>query len=158
MPCGRQLAEGRSAIKFACRCLYNSAAAGSRGGIVSPGRMKSARLGPIAKPAEFTRCTTLRLRCHKPVRFGFPSADFGTGALRSGLPSDVRGIPGVGYLIHCAEAVAAQIVAARQIRRIIQALIVAGIFAASKPAVSIIEVCGRGLPDSPGWYWDSIFW
>src|SRR5947207_13979980 len=38
-----------------------------------------------------------------PVMSGLPSAVFGAGADRFGLPSGVRGIPGVGYLIHCAD-------------------------------------------------------
>src|ERR1041384_2136747 len=42
-----------------------------------------------------------------PERSGFPSAVCGTGAFRLGLPSAVRGVPGSGTLIHCADAVAA---------------------------------------------------
>src|SRR2546427_6321757 len=37
-----------------------------------------------------------------PDRSGLPSAVFGTGADRFGLPSGVRGIPGVVYFSHCA--------------------------------------------------------
>src|SRR2546425_7156872 len=39
-----------------------------------------------------------------PERSGWPSAPRGPGAARSGFPSDVRGIFGVGWLSHCALA------------------------------------------------------
>src|SRR5438105_6017961 len=39
---------------------------------------------------------------HSPDSDGLPSAFFGAGADRFGLPSGSRGMPGVGYLIHCA--------------------------------------------------------
>src|ERR1700682_6378428 len=42
-----------------------------------------------------------------------PSAVLGAGAARSGLPSGVRGIPGVGCVNHCAEAEAAVMNATR---------------------------------------------
>jgi hypothetical protein len=38
---------------------------------------------------------------HSPERSGFPSAVFGAGAERFGLPSGIRGIPAVGYFNHC---------------------------------------------------------
>ena len=42
-------------------------------------------------------------RCSQtPERSGFPSAVFGAGAVRLGLPSGVRGRPGVGKLSHWA--------------------------------------------------------
>src|SRR5437870_13761569 len=40
-----------------------------------------------------------------PLRSGWPSEARGAGALRLGLPSLVRGVPGKGSLIHCACAV-----------------------------------------------------
>jgi hypothetical protein len=39
---------------------------------------------------------------HNPERSGCPSAVLVMGALRSGSPSAVRGIPGVDKLNHCA--------------------------------------------------------
>src|SRR2546425_6706439 len=39
-----------------------------------------------------------------PDRSGLPSGVFGAGAERFALPSGIRGIPGVGYCTHCAEA------------------------------------------------------
>src|SRR6266849_5897946 len=39
-----------------------------------------------------------------PERSGLPSAVFGAGAERFGLPSGKRGTPGVAKLIHCAAA------------------------------------------------------
>src|SRR5882762_9491026 len=40
-----------------------------------------------------------------PVRSGLPSAVRGAGAAMLGVPSGRRGVPGVGYLSHCAAAV-----------------------------------------------------
>jgi hypothetical protein len=37
---------------------------------------------------------------HSPEMSGLPSAVFGAGAVRFGLPSAVRGIPAVGYFNH----------------------------------------------------------
>src|ERR1700720_1687762 len=39
---------------------------------------------------------------HTPERSGFPSAVRGAGAVRFGLPPEVRGMPGVGRFSHCA--------------------------------------------------------
>src|SRR5262245_24810357 len=41
--------------------------------------------------------------CHRPVRSGLPSALRGAGAVRFGLSSTVRGMPGVRRCNHCAE-------------------------------------------------------
>ena len=41
---------------------------------------------------------------HSPASTGFPFACRGVGAVKSGLPSAVRGMPAVGYFNHCAEA------------------------------------------------------
>src|SRR5437016_12823845 len=43
-----------------------------------------------------------------PLRAGWPSEARGAGALRLGLPSLVRGVPGKGSLIHWACAVKAR--------------------------------------------------
>src|SRR6266852_9184132 len=40
--------------------------------------------------------------CHKPDRSILPSGVRGAGAVRFGLPSGVRGMPGVGCFSHCA--------------------------------------------------------
>jgi hypothetical protein len=37
---------------------------------------------------------------HIPEKSGLPPEVFGAGARRFGLPSGVRGVPGVGKLIH----------------------------------------------------------
>src|SRR5438128_6314185 len=42
------------------------------------------------------------IHCHRPERSGLPSAVRGAGAVRFGLASGVRGMPGVGYFSHCA--------------------------------------------------------
>src|ERR1700681_2358010 len=39
---------------------------------------------------------------HRPERSGLPSGARGAGATRFGLPSAVRGVPGVGWFNHCA--------------------------------------------------------
>src|SRR3954467_15844745 len=41
---------------------------------------------------------------HRPEKSGWPSAAFGAGAVRFGLPSAVLGTFGVGYFNHCAPA------------------------------------------------------
>src|ERR1700730_5525915 len=56
-------------------------------------------------------CRDLVLGIHTPDRSGWPSAAFGAGALRSGLPSAPRGTPGVGVSSHCAESGAARMAA-----------------------------------------------
>src|SRR5437773_11258753 len=45
---GKQCADGRSAMKLAIRFWWSASAAGSNGGIFSPGRMKSYRFVPIS--------------------------------------------------------------------------------------------------------------
>src|SRR5262245_18303908 len=49
-----------------------------------------------------------RLEIQIPLRSGWPSEACGAGALRLGLPSSVRGVPGKGSLIHWACAVEAR--------------------------------------------------
>src|SRR5882762_4622850 len=49
-----------------------------------------------------------RLEIQIPLRSGWPSDARGAGALRLGLPSLVRGVPGKGSLIHWACAVEAR--------------------------------------------------
>src|SRR5215510_7470507 len=45
-----------------------------------------------------------KILCQRPVRSGLPSAVRGAGAARFGLRSEVRGMPGAGYFIHCASS------------------------------------------------------
>src|SRR5438552_9596162 len=52
-----------------------------------------------------------------PERSGFPSAFLGAGADRLGLPSAIRGMPGVGYLSHCAAGAAPIINTAASVSR-----------------------------------------
>src|ERR1700694_13207 len=40
--------------------------------------------------------------CQTPERSGLPSEERGAGAVRLGLPSRMRGVPGVGKFNHCA--------------------------------------------------------
>ena len=90
-PVGRQLALGSSFESVARRSLkifFPSALNGT----VSP---------------FFTACArskTARDACQMPERSGLPSAVVGAGAERLGEPSGSRGIPGVLYPCHCAEA------------------------------------------------------
>src|SRR5688572_29531949 len=49
-----------------------------------------------------------RLEIQIPLRSGWPSEARGAGALRLGLPSLVRGVPGNGSVIHWACAVTAK--------------------------------------------------
>src|SRR5215467_7689793 len=49
-----------------------------------------------------------RLEIQIPLRLGWPSEARGAGALRLGLPSLVRGVPGKGSLIHWACALKAK--------------------------------------------------
>src|SRR5439155_11623496 len=57
---------------------------------------------------------------HMPLRSGLPSGVRGPGADMSGVPSRVRGTPGVGYSSHCADITpetATTMTAAAEIRR-----------------------------------------
>ena len=45
--------------------------------------------------------------CQMPEKSGWPSGRWGAGAVRSTLPSLVRGMPAVGSFVHCAGATAA---------------------------------------------------
>src|SRR5439155_759592 len=61
---GKQCADGRSAMKLAIRFWWSASAAGSNGGIFSPGRIKSSRFGPIARTV--TRSLGFLTRSHRP--------------------------------------------------------------------------------------------
>src|SRR5215510_13592143 len=61
--------------------------------------------------------------CHNPDISGWPSAVFGAGADRFGLPSGVRGIPAVGYLSHCGVGDAAITNAAMNIAKAFMAIL-----------------------------------
>src|SRR6185436_16000520 len=60
---------------------------------------------------------------HSPDMSGLPSAVFGAGADRFGLPSGVRGIPAVGYLSHCGAGDAAITNAAMNIANAFMAIL-----------------------------------
>src|SRR5207253_1569465 len=85
------------------RCLKTVSAQGWNG--TSPG-FRSA-----AMSARYLAATW-----YIPESAGLPSAFFGAGAERFGLPSGVRGIPGVGILSHCAGANTARASVATMIR------------------------------------------
>src|SRR5262245_9935208 len=69
-------------------------------GTFDPAGMKRSRPRPLG-------LVTWRLESQIPVRSGCPSEARGAGAVRLGLPSVVRGVPGNGTLIHWACAVKA---------------------------------------------------
>src|SRR5438093_7982090 len=90
MPCGIQRSEGLPLPSDSARCLYRDAAHGWNGG--SP---KSA--------AIFCRYRPL-VALQMPDRSGLPSGVVGAGAVRSALPSAVRGALGSRRFTHCANA------------------------------------------------------
>src|SRR2546427_7493977 len=69
-------------------------------GTFDPAGMKRSRPRPLG-------LVYWRLESQTPPRSGWPSEACGAGALRLGLPSLVRGVPGKGTLIHWACAVQA---------------------------------------------------
>src|SRR5215831_9458988 len=89
-PFGRQLVPGLSRPRFAKERLTFSMAQGR----TSVG-LRSAAIFIRYLPA---------LMPQTPDKSGFPSEVRGAGAFRFGLPSGVRGVPGVGYAIHWAQA------------------------------------------------------
>src|SRR2546427_11331611 len=70
-------------------------------GIFDPAGIKRSRPRPLG-------LVYWRLEIQIPLRSGWPSEARGAGALRLGLPSLVRGVPGNGSLIHWACAVKAR--------------------------------------------------
>src|ERR1700728_1767075 len=90
IPDGRQKLLGSSLPLESMRCLYSAAAHGWKG--------TSFRSAAIL--IRYLRPGTSQI----PPRSGLPSGNRGAGPDRSGLPSLVRGIPGVGWLSHCASA------------------------------------------------------
>src|SRR5438445_9057998 len=89
-PCGKQCNCGLSCPKVARRCLYSAVADGSMGTSTPSPAMLSTKL--------------LSAACQIPEISGLPSDVLGEGAVRLGLPSGVRGVPGSGKLSHCARA------------------------------------------------------
>src|SRR6188474_3824875 len=61
------------------------------------------RIGISTPSAPMSASSLVFVVCQIPERSGLPSAVRGAGAERFGRPSGKRGIPGVGYLIHCAD-------------------------------------------------------
>src|SRR6185295_12721324 len=97
-PIGRQLASGFSFELLAIRCLRNSAAHGVNGSpslkfcpmlakFASGGSVGApfGTIGPPSRPLGGSRLS------HVPEKSIFPLLNRGGGALRSGLPSEVRG-------------------------------------------------------------------
>src|SRR5919201_328416 len=72
---------GSSLLSVSRRCLYSSAAHG----VIGAPSLMSFAMSPMYRPWT----------SHKPDRSGLPSGVFGAGAVRFGLPSGVRGMPGV---------------------------------------------------------------
>src|SRR6185295_20186114 len=70
-------------------------------GTFAPTGMKRSRPRPLG-------LVNWRLEIQIPLRSGWPSEARGAGALRLGLPSLVRGVPGKGRVIHWACAVKAR--------------------------------------------------
>src|SRR5215510_3254664 len=70
-------------------------------GTFDPAGIKRSRPRPLG-------LVNWRLEIQIPLRSGWPSEARGAGALRLGLPSLVRGVPGKGRLIHWACAVKAR--------------------------------------------------
>src|SRR5438094_8762923 len=70
-------------------------------GALDPAGIKRSRPRPLG-------VVYWRLEIQIPLRSGWPSEARGAGALRLGLPSLVRGVPGKGTLIHWACAVKAR--------------------------------------------------
>src|SRR5215467_13743833 len=86
------LPDGRSLPLLACRSSNRAFAAGVHGTTTPSASMLTSHLPLVV--------------IQMPDRSGCPSAAFGAGALRFGWPFGRRGMPGVGYPIHCAAAVA----------------------------------------------------
>src|ERR1700691_6793738 len=59
----------------------------------SPGTLSESKSGPNSR---FISSIGVGSTCQSPERSGLPLAARGTGAVRFGLPSRVRGVPGVG--------------------------------------------------------------
>src|SRR6476646_1596371 len=87
-PLGRQLVTGSARWKSAT-FFWKRASAFGRKMLSSLGSWIT--LKRYAFPAAV---------CHTPDKSGLPSGVRGTGAVRFGFPSAVRGIPGVGKLSH----------------------------------------------------------
>ena len=123
LPIGRVRVEDRdhasgSARSFACcrrrhphpRCSSAPAAGTACEGRLcsSYSRARPSQCAPTPGPCVSSRRSPRApAPRHKPVSSGRPSAVRGAGAERSGLPSAVRGIPGVASVSHCADTGAA---------------------------------------------------
>src|SRR5215471_20118510 len=81
------------------------------------------------------------IRFQRPERSGWPSGARGAGAARFGLPSGVRGTPGVGRFSHCAAKGAANAPASAAMR---QAFIVATSFQATIYTPISFQTTGEG--------------
>src|SRR5688572_5213332 len=110
-PSGRQCASGLSIELSAMRFFFSSAAHGVSGrppGMLRPMSTKVASggasavsdvsAGPPRRPLGGTRLS------HVPDKSGLPFGMRGAGASRFGRPSAVRGMSGVRWIGHCADA------------------------------------------------------
>src|SRR5437763_119039 len=89
-PCDKQRSDGRPFPLLSCRSLKSARDCGLNG---------------TSTPSA------ARLFSHRPLgvsqipdRSGLPSGVLGVAAVRLGWPPAPRGMPGVGYEIHCADA------------------------------------------------------
>src|SRR5215831_13615672 len=127
LPSGRQCASGLSFAPSAARLFRSSRAHGWYGNppctsvprsknaamLGAGGRLFSADLVPGAPPVPLTlppaAAPSLQPGFSQtPDRSGWPSRNFGAGALTSTLPSAVLGTPGSRYRGHCADRDAAK--------------------------------------------------
>src|SRR5262249_15811967 len=99
-----QRSNGFPLPKESERSLYKAAAQGWRG-------------APPISPARFCKYLPSAVR-HKPDKSGLPSASFGAGADKIGLPSGVRGVFGSVTATHwadTAEVIAKEMVMSRRV-------------------------------------------
>src|SRR5438094_974183 len=119
-PWGKQRPEGRSLLKFSCRSLYSASAHGWKGTWTPSAVMLFRYL-----PSGFLQI---------PVRSGLPSGVFGTGAVRLGFPSGVRGVFGSGTFTHWRKRIAIAV-----------AVKFIGIVATVAPFWLVCKDCGAAL-------------
>src|SRR5215471_18009879 len=132
MPIGRQFVDGRSRPSDCARSPKIFAASGRIGassGLKSistltayfetvspsiPNGLVSVKRSKSLPSSRFHSSIVVGSTCQTPDRSGLPSDARGARALRSTLPSLVRGAPGVGWFSHCAEALLARNTKSRQ--------------------------------------------
>src|SRR5258705_12245116 len=111
MPCGKHRVDGFSVARLSAFFRNNAAPSGGMGASSglkstrifkkylekvrgsSPGTTKSLKMSPNMRSFSPAGANSVR---QTPERSGFPLEERGTLAKRFGLPSRVRGVPGVG--------------------------------------------------------------